>query len=432
MIHSNYEAMERNPLRRAFWTVYFVLLVLAESSFYFLNVFPSSLYSICSYHGKTLTTILTLVGIILIVFGGRTLSINKRAFPFKYEILVLAAVGIIVAFFSMLIYGLTPVQTLSTNYALICVPFLYFVLLSVFRWDSSLYKRFTTIVILICAIYAALSLLQAFAYSSGLVFMNMDYQYISQRGYGARLIMTGDIIAFGAVLTIGELLKPARKKSLLLIAALAIDVLELVLVAQTRVLIFGVILAALVGYYISASKGKALRGLLIIAFVIVYYLVGMQGLLDSLFSDNLIYSTTARIEAYQYYFNHMFDNGVIGIGVIPADSYMYDIYGSTYTRGGVSDIGILGFFSTFGMLGVVSFALIAIKLFRLLFASPACFEMMRRYPEAYVLTAFFFATSLTLALSNPQRVFFLPALLAIVSAAATSASAKQSMGTISL
>ena len=148
-------------------------------------------------------------------------------------------------------------------------------------------------------------------------------------------------------------------------------------------------------------------------FTVVLY---SDAIYSALFPQDLSFSTEARLLAYRYFPTHAGDMGAFGIGFIPNGSPYAVLINVDLTtgRGGVDDIGIVEYYARFGLMGV----------FVLIFAVASFVAEFRRSPknlcvfeesaEAWMALAYFLALAPTMAITDPQRIFYLPYIVLMV------------------
>lgn len=396
------------PVKALVLRILLVTLLVAECSFFFLSFVPTFFLSANNYQSKYLTSLLAVVGLIVVILLSAREGTARR-YAFGAPTLLFVAMCFAVALSSASFYQSSLGAVMSTAHALIFVPLLYFVFHDSVH-DEGLYRFAINATIAVACIYAILCLLQA----AGFALMNPGFQNFDSRNGRLRLVMSGDFVAFGAVLALGCVFKGKRNRWVY-VAAFLLLILELFWVAQTRFLFVGIAFAALVGFVIKGNNrvAKVIFILLFSLFAIVQY---SDAIYSALFPQDLGFSTGARIAAYQFFPTHAADMGIFGIGFIPHGSPYSELINVNYAtgRGGIDDIGIVEYYARFGVAGI-AVLIFAIGCFIVRFKGfPRRSLAFNECPEAWMVLAFFLALMPTMAITDPQRIFFLPYLVILI------------------
>lgn len=396
------------PVKALVLRILFVVLLVAECSFFFLSFVPIFFLSANNYQSKYLTSLLAVVGIIIVLLLPAREGPARR-YAFGAPILLFVAMCFAAALSSANFYQSSLGAVMSTAHALIFVPLLYFVFHDSV-YDDAMYRFVVNATIAIACIYAALCFLQA----AGFALMNPDFQNFDSRNGRLRLIMSGDFVAFGAVLALGCAFKGKRNRWVY-VAAFLLLLLELFWVAQTRFLFVGLAFAALVGFVIKGNNrvAKVVFILLFSLFAVIQY---SDAIYSTLFPQDLDFSSRARLAAYQFFPTHAADMGIFGIGFIPNGSPYSELINVNYAagRGGIDDIGIVEYYARFGVAGI-AVLIFAIACFILRFKRSSRRSLaFNECPEAWMVLAFFLALMPTMAITDPQRIFFLPYLVILI------------------
>ena len=382
--------------------VYAAILVvlLLECSFFFFSFLPSGFFKLCSYHAKYLTSLVAVV----VAFATAVLMPRGREFLFALPISMFSIMCLIMAVVSSVYYGGSVFSALLTALPYVAVPLLYFALHSVVS-NERMYTYLIESFIWVASIYALLCLLQA----SGFSLMNTDYQYVSYRSNRMRLIMSGDFIAFGAVLALGVALSSRRRRKLHSIL-FVLMLLELYFVAQTRFLLIGLAVASAVGFVL-AGRNRIAKILLIAIAALLVLSQFSEELTALVFPSELSFSSVARENAYSYYWAHSRDLGIFGIGYIPK-SISADLFGvvslGNMVRGDITDIGIVGYLSRYGAAGFLVLLVGVYALVRGLSRRDKEIFSFSHKVEAWMFFVFAVAISPTMTITDAQRIFFLP------------------------
>lgn len=390
------------------------LMVLLECSLFYLSIVPQFVFTFANYNAKYASSAIVLLGLLYVV---AVPQFRSSPYIFWAPIAAFSAMCFVTAVVSAEFYGSSITASLVRASPYILVPLCYFTLHSVVR-DNVLYNYFVGALIWIPAIYALFCILQA----SGVAVMDPEFQYMSYRSGRLRLIMSGDVIAFGAVVALGRILSD-RTANFKYVAPLICMVFELLWVAQTRFLVIGVLVSSVWGILVKGKRRK-------IKVVAVALAIGVIALRYSnqfnelLFPEELNTSSVARVNAYRYYWSHFTDMKVLGLGYVPPTSgagmfgLVWDYYGEA--RGDITDIGVVGYLARYGICGA---------LVMILAITAACRQYLKHrveclseqfHVEAWMALMFIVAISPTMAVTDSQRIFFLPVSVILVERALTS------------
>jgi hypothetical protein len=385
-----------------------IILVLAlESCLFFLAFIPDSFFRICNYHIKYLTAFLALItGVIaLCAPGGR-----QAQYMFAVPILSFVLMCIALVFASTIYYDESILQVMKTALPFFCVPLLYFSLHETVT-NERMYRFLINAAIGFALVFALVALFESF----GLSIMKSSIagaEVVSMRGGRARIIWSGDFVSFGAVLALGKVFSSKERRAFNIIA-FALMTIELLWVAQTRFLIIALVITTAFGFVIKGGSHTFKILAVSFAFILVSILYS-DSLMAALFPSELDISSELRLGAYPYYWSHSFDMGLFGLGYIPGDSPHAVLLSMIYTvgarRGAITDIGIVGYIARYGMCGVL---VLVIGLHCLISGyrhRNKCSFSLGRNTEAWMALVFFIAISPTMAITDSQRIFYLPIL----------------------
>jgi hypothetical protein len=233
----------------------------------------------------------------------------------------------------------------------------------------------------------------------------------SFRFMSLRLTDGEGLINIGILLAMATIFNKKMKFSLLPYTTLIIGFIEVVFVQKTRVALFGLLMAFLI-VWLAQNKKKI--GKLVFFFLILLFLfMFIQN--TSVFAEYMNsfstndYSYTARSAEIQFYFSQLYNNLFFGMGFIPSnlDMLIQGPEGVFYK----SDVGIIGFFNTFGFIGGIWFILLIVKIIKVLAFSIKTKTIYNNY-ETLLLVIYIIFTSLTLDIMDPQRIIGLPILIA--------------------
>lgn len=409
MNRSRSGSLLETPVRMAIFYVLVVLVLGAECSLFFLSAVPISFFRFNNYQLKYITSLLAIVGFLAVsILSPREEA--KGHFMFGCPIALFIVMCICISIASAGYYRAALRSVLAYALPMIAVPLLYWALHDS-TGNSRLYSFLINATIAFASCYAILCILQ----SSGISLMNSDYQSFGIRNDRLRLIYSGDFISFGAVLALGMACR-ARHHRYLYLLLFALMLFELYWVAQTRFFFIGLGVAAVVGFVIK-GRSRTIKIIVIVIAAILVLLFYSDSLVSLLFPDDPILrlSSSARLEAYSFYPTHSMDMGIFGIGFIPYDSPHFSLINANIDigHGGIDDIGIIEYISRYGICGLFVLLFTIFWFFRAFRNKGRDFSFGHN-PEAWMTLAYFIALAPTMAITDPQRIFFLPCLALLI------------------
>jgi hypothetical protein len=394
----------------AFAYLLIVAMLACECSLFFLSFLPPVFFEICGYNAKYLSSAFAFLGfLMMLLLACRGEKVASFLFGVPISAYVIMCVSI--SFVSAFAYGIALKSVLIVSVPSICIPLLYFALHGMVK-NNKLYEYFIQATIVFAAVYAVLCLVEA----SGASIMNETYQFTSVRNGRLRIIVSGDFVTFGAVVALGRAF--ATKKGRVLNSTLfAIMAFELYWVAQTRFLLVGLTVAASFGFVIS-GKNKMIKIVCMSLAALTVLSQFSPELTSFFFPGEQDVSGIARAHAYTYYWSHIADLGVFGLGYIPADSSQYALLSMVTTagfeRGDITDIGIVGYLARYGFCGAIVLALAIIWFIRVIRQNTSDGFRIGTNPETWMSFVLFVAICPTMAISDPQRIFYLPILALMI------------------
>lgn len=400
----------------AFAYLLIIIMLACECSLFYLSFLPDSFFEVCGYNAKYLSSAFAVLGF-LAVFPLAGRMSKRRGFAFGIPIASFVIMCVVMAFVSSFVYNIELRAVLLVAMPSICMPLLYFALNGMVA-NEGLYDFFIGAMIFFAAAYAILCLLEAM----GVSIMNEAYQYTSLRNGRLRVIVSGDFVTFGAVLALGRAFA-TKKHRVLNFGLFAIMAFEVYWVAQTRFLIIGLAAAVSVGFVIG-GRNKTVKILLLVFTVIMVFSQFSSQLTAILFPSELSASSTARVNAYSYYWSHAADLGIFGIGFIPSGSsrsFLLDMVTTFgFERGDITDIGIVGYLARYGICGAAVLVMAIIWFLRTVGRRDRETFRVGANPEAWMTLALFVAICPTMAITDAQRIFYLPIVALMVEHAVTS------------
>lgn len=397
------------PVSMALFYALVVLILGAECSLFFLAAVPEAFYKLSNYLIKYLSSFIAIIGVLaMMVLHLR--DETKRHFIFGIPIALFILMCISISISSSLHYQIALYSVFTYALPMISVPLLYWALHDSTE-NSRLYTFLLNATIAFASCYAIICIFQSF----GISLMNEVYQSFGVRNNRLRLIYSGDFISFGAVLALGLAFKSSRHRTIYMMLFLVM-LFELYWVAQTRFFFIGLCVAVVIGFMIR-GKSKTIKVFLVLGAGILVLILCSDSLFALLFPDDpvLRLSTSARLEAYSSYSTHSMDMGIFGLGLIPYDSPQFDMLKANIEigHGGIDDIGVIEYLSRYGICGLVVLIIAFICFFKALWNRHEQIAFSHN-PEAWMVLAYFIALAPTMAITDPQRIFFLPYLALMI------------------
>lgn len=394
----------------AFAHLLVVAMLACECSLFFLSSLPDTFFEICGYNVKYLSSLFAIFGfliILLLSFRGKKLPNFAFGVPITAYVIICVAMTLVSSF----AYGIALRSVLFVAMPSICIPLLYFALHGMVKNDR-LYDFFIQTTIAFAVVYAALCLAEA----SGASIMNEAYQFTGIRNGRLRIIVSGDFVTFGAVLALGRAF--ATKKGRVLNSILfAIMAFELYWVAQTRFLLVALVVAAVFGF-VFCGKNKVIKVLLVFIAALLFASLFSDDIASMLFPSDLDVSGKVRVYGYAYFWSHGADLGLFGLGFIPggtAQASVLDVGSiSGYGMGDITDVGIVGYFARYGVCGALLLALAVGSFLRAVHDRDGNSFKVSTNPEAWMALVLFITISPTMAITDAQRIFYLPILALMI------------------
>ena len=395
--------------------VFTIILLALECSLFFLDIIPTSFFRISSYTSKYFISAIILVG----TFFTLTITRNKSNYIFAIPILAFSTMCLIITIASSVFYHSSISRIFLTALPYITVPLLYFVLHDITQ-DERMYIFFIKTFIAFALIYAIFCILQSFDFAV----MNTEFQNLSMRAGRIRLLMSGDFITFGALITLG-MIYSSEKSRAIYITLFAIMFFELFWVAQTRIELIGLSVCVISGFILKAKR-PALRIILVLLISLLLFSQFSEIISTAFFPSKTDVSSFARLNAYEYYWPHAMDMGFFGLGYIPEifSQGMFGLvwYGNT-ARGDITDIGYL---ARYGICGAIVLALGIVWLVRAIIRRNKKHFSLDANPEAWMALVYLIVVSPIISFTDVQRIFYLPIVGLLIEHALVSPSIRNS------
>ena len=390
-----------------------VLILLSNIMLFSLPVISSVMQPICDFRNKKLLIVLILV-LTLVVICQRI-----KIFDFKYNsskaALIYVFMYFIVITYSIFHYSGVNVKTIA-GYYFYPLAILFFFALKSFITSEKNYYWFVNTIIIIGAIYAAYMIIaKIVATYTGVFIVDTEVQNVQQRIGQIRFARPANFISISALFAWSMFIKGlndlrfSKGKYFLLFV---LQITAIVYVTQTRIyyLAFFIVCFITLWKYMQGNSRLLLIALGLAGLPIIYY--SFQELYQSFFTDENLWGTEIRQSGYHYFFSHMFDGVICGIGTVYSSPHVYLLTGNQNYGYVVSDMGYAGFIGVFGLCGVVCLVGLLLLFIRTN-SSLKQIKMKKIYPETVTIPVFFLIINISLSFADPQRCMYLPIFLLV-------------------
>ena len=399
-------------------TYILLLILLLEIKFFYIISLPQELSGFNTYNNKVLILILMLIGLIIFFIDGLKFGLKKRLF--NKEVIGLLIIYLIQVCSSCFVYNQGFIEVIKASYYFF-IPLLYYLLIS-FLDDEKKYRKLFRIIILFSSILSFLFIIQSIAYEEfGIIFLKLEKlsgSIFFIRNNRIRLIQPALIISFSLILSWAELIKLEKKNDkLLYVYNIIFGLIYLILVCQTRMLTLSVITSMLA--ILLLKRKSNIKQLTVIIFIInlflfIYNINFTKNFIQSFDATDFAWSMHARTEALNYYIEKIINNPIIPIGLLNEANNLERFYIIHGKQGYLyeSDVGIVGLAVTLGVVGLVWFILLIIKLFRIIIYVYRK-KKLNEYIELVGIITFVIINVITLIITDIERIICLPVILAI-------------------
>lgn len=404
-----------------------IFLLLQTNFFDLINIRNSFLNGFASYSQKKLLLLIILIYIIVKFFGGNRfskdisgLSYNKSFFSIFVYTLFFS--WVIVYYGTVAHYGQSLLSTFFNSYYffILLLYFVYSYLLN--SWEK--WVDFIKIVLWFSTILSLTKILQSFVLSkfNYIIFYlntNNDYNTATQLKFmtlGFTRIPSATDFVFFSILLMFVILGSGKK--ILPSSAVAIlffiQFFYLFAVGQTRSYLLLTVLLVIVYCAIKVFRkfgngGGLAIGLILSTPVTFLFLSFLNQLLVGNSSRSV--ALTIRQDAIQYYIQNLRYNGIFSFGFLRDDLYGQLIHGVGINGMSLGfnydDVGIFGFLAIFGLIGVFIMFIYSLSLM-------LAFTYSRNKFITFMIYVYIFGSWTSLSLFDPQRIFYLPVLLALL------------------
>lgn len=339
-----------------------LLFLVIEVYFFSLRIIGSSIYEINSNQQGILAVIVVFILLVLLVIN----KVHLNNLLFKRYICVFLIIYLLEFIYSTMKYGQGAGNVfVASNYCLIIT--MYFCLVHYFRQNGI--ACFNKWIVYIALINMLLHLGQYVLFDRGVVFLFFDAENL--RMGSLRLSHATCAIDFlGIIIAFSEILSNKTKNTINYIVLL-LGIVSFVYVSRGRASLIGAFVTC-VGMLCYKNKKNALKiiliGLVVLfaGFVFLNYTSLGNSYLDSLGEEDTL---SYRFTEMNYYIEQVKDNMVLGVGFIRRmgfTSITQIITGPRYNYSR-TDVGIVGFINTFGIVGLVWYVAYLIRITKYVF-----------------------------------------------------------------
>lgn len=390
------------------------LFLLLDVSFFYLLPIGKLSKGIVGNYQKLAVVIL--IGISFILYFNSLF--NKKRYLFNWEVKSLIILFIYEFFVSAFKYqqGIISLIITSNHYLVIIGYFLICYCIENENGIEKIEKR----IMYIAVILSILFLIQYIFYNikaEFFLYINTDRAVNSMRFGNIRIYENGYLPGFASVLAFGSLFSKRNSNKKIAMVTLGLCNLEIILISKNRMVLLMVILS-----YIYMIFTKYKKNIIKKIFVIMITLMGLYFIFRipavNEFVDSISLNDTSIIirgGAISYYIEQLKNNLLLGTGFInPIENteWYYMVRGG----GGIffkDDIGILGSIHTFGVIFIVWYGGVIVKMKKVLTNRK---EYIRKglYVEIYGICFFCIIGSIVMNPFDVQRIVLFPFILAMV------------------
>lgn len=341
------------------YKLFIVFLLLLEVNFFSVFSLPDWIINLNSYHRKKL--ILFLVILFLMTVLGKKIKLY-----FLKNVILFCIFFIFINLISMLVYNQYPLELFEINYYY-WIILLYIPLSYLFIKNHEYYDFFQKMMIIFGTLYSLLLILEYLSLNFGLpnilVFNENTLVLLSGNG-NFRIARPADFIAFSTLYLLYNIyIKEHNKK---FIICLMFNLFYIFVISQTRIYMVAISVIILV-LLIQKRNIKNIifinLPILLAGIIIFSYGNSLQKFYNSFVSGDRLESTTTRLQEFKFFSNQLFNNVVFGRGFVsssnPEGNYLNFGEGFIFNS---SDIGLIGFLSVFGILGIIFLVLLIKKI----------------------------------------------------------------------
>lgn len=394
--------------------IFFMIFLLFQVNFFdFLDTKDSILQGLASYSQKKILVLFILVYLVV-----RPLFIEKKENKSYFKVFVgftmFAWLAILFATVHIFHQGLLSTFFIGYYFLILLLYFpfsRFFVTWNV--WDSVI--RITAIFsVILSSTKIVQSFFLSFLHKNIFYLNNIDYDTAIQMkfmtlGFTRIASATDFVFVATAFLIMGIILDRQIFSSKVRTCLLLVNVFYIIVIGQTRLYIILMILILslfLLKQFIKVN-GSLLTASVITVIAIPFLFLIIMIMNKVLFSDSSrAIAFTIRLQAMQYYLDNIALNGWFSMGFARDDLFSTLIHGGSFLYN-FDDVGMIGFVGRFGWLGVTSLAFFIVSLIMNFIRS------LRKY-TTFICIVILIGTSVSVSLLDPQRIFYLPLILAFM------------------
>ena len=402
------------------YQILLLIILLLELNFFSIIELPSIISNINSYYVKKLIFILSMISLFFwLVFEVLTSKPIKRYYSSSVNMFLFST--LFISLLSIIVYNQSIVGVFTINYFYYIIVLYYFLTYYCIRDKSNYYFLINSIIVL-GVIYSMLLVTQYFFFKFGLgsfLIFNDNNLVVLSKDTNPRIARPADFITLSVILLILKMIRGSNvnKSRFILWSSLIIMLSYIILVSQTRMYIITLLVIITLSVFLVRRKNKGIQIYLYSIFIVVILLIGSEIFINfftSFTSGERLTSTNIRISEYLYYSKQIFENIIFGRGFpdVTIPEY-FSLYYGPYGLYNTSDIGVIGFWSGFGLLGILFTLNVVIKIIKT-FKNFKVNIQLQKYDEFVVITIYLLFISVTLFYTDIQRIIYLPIMLTIL------------------
>lgn len=386
-------------------------LLLIETNFFGIIKIPEIIYNVIGYKTKYLLLFFSFLLFFFYVIAGKPASKKKANFKFAIYFLILST--LVITLLSMGIYRENILYSFKMSYYyLIPISYLFF---SVYFSDETVLRKFINTFIFIGTLYSLIIILQVFVYKYlGIVFLNFHEKGIGEfvvRSYGIRIARPESYIVFSYILLLIRVYMRYGNK-ILNYVYICIHLFYIFTISMTRVsMIMCGILGLFLCYMLIKDKSRLISYLLVFLIIVLVITFGSELVLQLLYGEeSRISSLMIRLNEVSFYASQFFNNIFFGRG-FPSDNNYYYLNHGPEGKFFITDVGVLGFLSIYGLIGIIFVMITSFKIFNLWKNTK---KDTANKNVIFILILYLVMSLPTLFVLDPQRVIILPIILAFI------------------
>lgn len=397
-----------------------VFLIIQVNFFDLVNTNDSFLSGITGYSQKKL--LLVAIGLYVVLRLFSTDIKNTRQNNFSFYLLFLLAswgavlIGTIVNFHQSIF------STFLAGYYFLIV-ILYYVYSKILT-DWKDWQNFTKVTAIFSVIFSITKLVQSFIYVKFNILLlhlnsNLDQHTATSMRFVShgftRIPSVADFTFFGTLLILVCMItKKDVFSQKIEYGMVLVNVMCIFLVGQTRIyMVLSMVIIVLYLVKIAYEKfGLDFYYLMMVILIIPIVYLAYKGIIKLFFSSgSRSVSLSIRLEAIDYFWNHLTLNKWFSMGFARDDLYSGLLHGKYIDNNlqiiqfNFDDVGMIGFIGRFGVLGIINVSLYAVVLVR------AFVKSKMKYATTLIMVIVI-GSWVSISLYDPQRIFYLPILLA--------------------